>query len=134
MPASGSVVHAMTVAITLLPRIVETLSAAVTQDFVILRYDEFVRFAVAASAGRVPDVVAVLDHADEHVFVILPIDRYRTYISTLDITGGVDEVHYLDKHKDVKGAIEQGRLHSGTQHYRIQGYFERREVRFPAVG
>lgn len=124
----------MTVGIAQLPRIVETLSISGKPQFVVLYYNEFVRLAAAAPGRHAPDIVSVLDHGDEHLFVILTSDSHRMYISTLDISGEVDEAHYLDKHKDVKAAIEQGRLRSGTQHYLRQGYFERREVRFRTLG
>jgi hypothetical protein len=124
----------MTIPITQLPRIVETLAVNGKPQFVILQYDEFVKVAAAASGRHTPDLVSVLDHGGEHVFVILTSDSHRMYISTLDISGEVDEAHYLNKHKDVKATIDQGRLRSGTQHYLRQGYFERREVRFRAPG
>ena len=124
----------MPVAITELPRIVETLTVDGRPQFFVLPYDGSVRFVAAVSAGQAPDVVSVLDHGGEHVFVILPNDWYRVYIVGLDIAGEVDEAHYLDVHEEVKFAVEQGGLRSGTHHYLIQGYFERREVRFPATG
>jgi hypothetical protein len=124
----------MPVAITGLPRIVETLTVDGRPQFFVLLYNEFVGFVVAASARHAPDVVSVLDHGGEHVFVVLPNDGYRAYIVGLDISGEVDEVHYLGRHTDVKVAVQQGALRSGTQHYLIQGYFERREVRIPAAG
>jgi hypothetical protein len=125
---------AMKVAIAQLPRIVEILTVDGTPRFVVLLYREFVRFVVAASGGYAPDIVSILDHGGEHVFVILPSDHYRMYIGMLDICDQVDESHYLEKHSDVRAAVAQGRLDSGTQHYLISGYFERREVRFPMAG
>jgi MoaA/NifB/PqqE/SkfB family radical SAM enzyme len=48
-----------------------------------------------------------------------------------DIAGTVDERHYLATHPDVRAAVDQGHLQSGTEHYIISGYFERRAVKFP---
>ena len=124
----------MKVAIRQLPRIVEILAVNGEPQFVVLQYDEFVRLAAVASGPRTPDIVAILDHGGEHVFVVLSSDHHRRFIGMLDVAGEIDEAHYLDKHKDVKIAIDQRRLRSGTQHYLRQGYFERRDVRFPAAG
>ena len=122
----------MAVAINRLPQIVDTLSVNGRPEFFVLHYDEFVRFVIVASGGLALDVVSILDCDGKHVFAILRGDHYATYIPMLDVFGEVDEAHYLDKHRDVKAAVSRGELRNGTQHYLIQGYFERREVRFPA--
>lgn len=123
----------MAVAISELPRIVEVLSAIDRPLFVILEYDEFVRFVVAASGGLAPDIVSVVDYRGEHAFVVLPWAHYRTYIGLINVLGEINETHYLERHYDVRAAVEQGSLASGTSHYLMQGYFERREVQFPTM-
>lgn len=120
----------MTIAITRLPRIVEILAVGDVAQFVVLDYNEFVEFVADASAANAPDAVAVLDHGGDHAFVVLLLASFAAYIRKLDIVGGVDERHYLTAYPDVKAAIDDGRLQSGTQHYIIAGYFEKRAVKY----
>ncbi len=47
----------------------------------------------------------------------------------LEVYGGVDEEHYLEKNPDVRAAVEDGRLPSGSHHFIISGYFEKREAK-----
>jgi hypothetical protein len=119
------------IAITELPKIIDLLLVDGEPCFVVLMYNQFVKFAAIASPNSSPDVVSVLNYNKEHAFVIISYDEFRRYIKKLDVVGDIDETHYLERHKDVKIAIEQGMLRSGTQHYILQGYFERREVRIP---
>jgi hypothetical protein len=121
----------MAIPISGLPRIVETLGVDDTVRFVVLAYDEFVTFVAEALPATAPDVVAVLDHRGEHAFAIVLLGGLAEYIKALDIAGTVDERHYLAAHPDVGAAVDQGHLRSGTEHYIISGYFERRAVKFP---
>src|ERR1700690_3566821 len=120
---------AMTVLISQLPRVVETLRVNGEDQFVILPYDEFVKFVVAASAGNAPNIVSILDFGGEHAFVIIPAGHYRMYIGMLDISGEIDDAYYLGRYEDVNAAVARGEIRSGTQHYLMAGYFERRDVR-----
>jgi hypothetical protein len=123
---SGNIgLRAMTVAITELPKIIKTLQVNETPYFFVLLYDQFIKFVVAASETKVPDF------DKEHVFIIVECEEFRSYLGRLDIAGNVDEEHYLSKYPDVKIAVDQGLLINGTHHYVGQGYFERREVKFP---
>jgi hypothetical protein len=117
-------------ALTELPPIVEILSVGVEGKLVVLRYTDFVQFAARALPVPAPDVAAVLDHSDEHAFAILALSDYQSHIRKLRITGNIDEQHYLSKYPDIAAAVRAGQLTSGTYHYIIQGYFERREVKF----
>jgi hypothetical protein len=143
---SGNIgLRAMTVAITELPKIIKTLQVNETPYFFVILYDQFVKFVVAASETvvsaseivvaasetKVPDVAAVLDFDKEHVFIIVGCGEFRSYVRRLDIAGNVDEEHYLNKYPDIKIAVDQGVLISGTHHYVEQGYFEGREAKFP---
>jgi hypothetical protein len=128
------------VAASLLPEIVNLLRVGRAPGFVVLRYAGFVNFAAAAGDVQAPDVAAVLDcranhkaeHEAEHEFAVLRVAAYRQFLSRAHLTGEVDEAHYRDRHPDVAAAITQGRVASATRHYLVQGYFERRAVRFPA--
>jgi hypothetical protein len=119
-----------TLALTELPPIVEILSAGAEGGLIVLRYPDFVRFVARALPVPAPDVTAVLDHGDEHAFAILALSDYQSHIRKLCITGNIDEQHYLTKYPDIAAAVRAGQLTSGTYHYIIQGYFERREVKF----
>jgi len=112
-----------------LPPIVEILSVGVEGKLVVLRYVDFVQFAARTMPVLAPDVAAVLDHADEHAFVILALSDYQSHFRKLHITGSIDEQHYLSKYPDIAAAIRAGHLASGTEHYIVQGYFERREAK-----
>jgi hypothetical protein len=121
----------MTVTVADLPRIAEILHVDATPYFLVFPYTPYVRFVVAASPWSAPNVVALLDVAGEHAFVVVRCEDFRSYLGQLDISGSVDEAHYLAKHADVRLAVERGQLRSGTQHYLISGYFERRVALLP---
>lgn len=117
-------------ALTDLPPIVEILSVGAEGKLVVLRYADFVQLAARTLPIPAPDVAAVLDHSGEHAFAILALSDYQSHIRKLRITGNIDEQHYLSKYPDIAAAVRAGQLTSGTYHYIIQGYFERREVKF----
>ena len=52
---------------------------------------------------------------------------------SLEVTGDIDELTYLERHRDVATAVAEGRLRCGREHHIFQGYFERRSVRFPGA-
>ena len=120
----------MPIPISRLPLIVQTLAVGDATQFVVLGYEAFVTFVADTAPARAPDVAAVLDHRDEHAFVILLFNQFTAYIKTLEISGTIDERHYLTVHPDVRLAVDRGHLQSATEHYIIAGYFERRTVKF----
>lgn len=112
-----------------LPRIEATLDIEGVPQFAVVSYADFIRVSAAATAGDVPDLSAVLDVAGEHVLVVLQWGAYRTFLSQFEVTGRVDERDYLQRHEDVRSAVERGDVVSATEHYVVQGYFEQRPVR-----
>lgn len=121
----------MPIAIADLPPIVDLLAVEGEPRFVILGYPAFIRVAVHFEARHAPDVVAVLDCAGEHAFVVLDFEGFRRAVHALTVTGSIDERHYLEKYPDVARAVAAGTLRNGTEHYLVQGYFERRAAREP---
>jgi hypothetical protein len=117
-----------------LPTIVEVLTVGAEPRFVVLQYRDFVRFAAIAEAKYAPDVVSVLDVGGDHAFVVIGYEGLRRSLLSLEITGDIDERAYLERHRDVAAAVARGALRCGAEHYIIQGYFERRIVRFPGAG
>lgn len=117
-------------ALTELPPIVEILSVGAEGSLVVLHYVDFVQFAARSLPVPAPEVAAVLDHAEEHAFIILALSEYQSHFRKLSITGSINEQHYLSKYPDIATAVRDGHLTSGTEHYIVQGYFERRDVRF----
>jgi hypothetical protein len=117
-----------------LPTIIEVLAVGEEPLFIVLRYRDFVRFAAVAEAKHTPDVIAVLDVEGEHAFVVVSYIALRSALLSLEITGEIDELAYLEKHKDVAVAVARGALRCGAEHYIIQGYFEQRMVRFVSTG
>jgi hypothetical protein len=45
------------------------------------------------------------------------------------MSGTIDAAHYLRRHPDVRHAIEAGQVADAREHYLMQGYVERRDVR-----
>jgi hypothetical protein len=117
-----------------LPKIIEVLAVGDEPRFVVLQYRDFVRFAARAEAQDAPDVISVLDVGDDHAFVVVGYEALRRALLDLEITGEIDERAYLERHGDVAAAVARGALRCGAEHYIIQGYFERRMVRFPGAG
>jgi hypothetical protein len=123
----------MRIEITELPRIAGLLSVEKTPHFVVLPYEPFVLWVARAPQVSTPDVAAVLDTHGEHQFIVILYEEYRKYLGHVEVAGRIDEVHYLARHEDVSAAVSHGALRSGTDHYLIQGYLERREARLPAA-
>jgi hypothetical protein len=113
-----------------LPTIVEVLTVGEEPRFIVLQYRDFVRFASIAEGKHTPDVITVLDVEGEHAFVVISYEGLLRTLLSLEITGGIDESAYLEQHKDVAEAVARGALRCGAEHYILQGYFERRMVRF----
>lgn len=127
----------MVVTVADLPILVEALDGSGSENYAIVDYNSFIRFMdLCLSADEVAldfiwdDKFRTLDVEGEHRFIILTMLTLRQLVTASRAQGKVDERYYLDRHKDVAAAIEQGALQSATQHYLIQGYFERRATKF----
>ena len=121
--------HREQIPITSLPTIQDLLVVAGQPEFVVLRYAEFIAFVAIADPDDPPDVQSVLATASTNEFVTLRFDDIVSYMQRFRYEGAVDEEHYLASHPDVRAAIERGATRCGTDHYVLQGYFERRAVR-----
>jgi hypothetical protein len=121
----------MPISIDHLPHIASVIPVQGAPHFIVLRYDHFVRLAASSPEIAPPDAVTILDLDEQHVFIVLLYDEYRSYIAMVPVIGEVDEAHYLATHADVNLAVSDGRLVNGTQHFLVQGYFEQRAVAFP---
>jgi hypothetical protein len=113
--------------VRMLPEIVEYLLVGGEPAFVVLRYDQFVW--LAATMADAPDVMSVLDSGNEHAFVVLRHADFLACVVALEVTGTIDAAHYLRRHPDVRHAIEAGQVADAREHYLMQGYVERRDVR-----
>jgi hypothetical protein len=121
----------MPISVTDLPTIIDVLAIEGQPQFVILRYRDFITFVITAGRPEDADVVSVLDVGDEHELVVLAYESLRRSLVALEITGKIDESAYLARHQDVAEAVALGTLRNASEHYVIQGYFERRIVSFP---
>jgi hypothetical protein len=123
----------MKIAITELPKIIDILVVNGDPYFVVLLYEQFVKLVATASEIESPNITSVIDFNMEHTFIVIRYEEFLRYMIGVEINGSVDERHYLHKHNDVNEAIKNGMLRSGTEHYLLQGYFERRDARFSKV-
>ena len=130
------------ITISELPTIIDVLHHGGAPAFAVLPYYQFVRLAAMsaspddsdASPNETPEVSSVLEGDGEHAYAIVAWDAYRSYLNRFAVFGHVDENHYLTMHEDVRKAVEDGGIASGTEHYIVQGYFERRRARLINCG
>lgn len=114
-----------------LPKIARVLEVDCRPYFVVIAYPAFVGFAARAWPTGSPEVLTFLDDGGEHRFVVMLMSAYRAALGALEVTGEIDERHYLRRHEDVRSGIKAEIVESATRHYIVQGYFEERDVRFP---
>ena len=119
-----------------LPILVETLNIGDEDCFGILDYPSFVHFMHICLSEELFDFdyeadkkCKYIDQAGEHVFFIAPMSYLRKLVSVSNIQGVIDENFYLNTHQDVARAVAEGQLKNATEHYLLQGYFERRVIK-----
>jgi hypothetical protein len=115
--------------ISSLPRIEDIWLIEERPHLVVFRYDEFVKFVIAADPDNAPDINSVLVANNENQFVTVGFEDILGYMRRFSYDGIIDDVHYAKTHQDVREAMNNGKVSRPFDHYVLQGYFERRSVR-----
>jgi hypothetical protein len=111
-----------------LPCIVSVLAAS-PSEYIIVEYKSYVLFAEGCDEEFIPDVAEILSYEGKRVFAILSIGEFKKLFANVHFTGDIDEAAYLAKYEDVAAAVRGGLVASAREHYLIQGYLERRDIK-----